>query len=103
MATQLAISDRTFRKYERGDIPIPDDKLAKIAEILEVSIDDLKSDDDRVVLHNTFLHQQGGNGVVFNHAMSESEKELYERILKEKDTVIQRQDEEIRFLKDRIR
>lgn len=102
MATQLAISERTFRKYEQGNVSIPEDKLAKIAEILEVSLEDLKSDDDRIVLNNTFQHQQGGNGVVLNQSMPESEKELYERILLEKEALIHRQEEEIRFLKDQM-
>ncbi len=103
MATQLAISERTFRKYEQGNVSIPEDKLAKIAELLEVSLEDLKSDDDRIVLNNTFQHQKGGNGVVVNQSMPETEKELYERILQEKEAIIHRQDEEIRFLKNQLK
>jgi len=102
MATQLSISDRTFRKYEHGQAPIPEEKLAKIAEILEISVEDLKSEDDRVVLYNTFQYQQGGNGVMLNQTMPENEKELYERIIQEKQATIERQQTEIRLLTEKL-
>jgi Helix-turn-helix. len=50
MALKLAVSERTYRKYEHGQTRIPFEKLAKIAEILEVSTEDLMSEDERVVL-----------------------------------------------------
>ena len=84
MALKLAISENTYRRYERNETTPDINMLEKIAQVLDKSFLDLLP--EGIVFNN--IDQKGGN---FGQYVSVSEKliEQFELRLKEKDKLIE--------------
>jgi transcriptional regulator with XRE-family HTH domain len=95
MAAKLEVSVRTYGKYESGQGAIPPEKLAAIAAIFDLPEDYLKLSDEIEMPFQTAATLEKTD----EHATVDREKSLYDRLIKEKEAVIRRQDKEIRFLK----
>jgi transcriptional regulator with XRE-family HTH domain len=98
MGEFLGKEPRSYRKYESGETPITTERLNQIAKIFKMEPEDiLKYTEDRFVQNNTF-HNQKGNGVLVQPSMTDSEKDLYERWLAEKEETIRKREEKINLL-----
>lgn len=89
VAGKLDIAQNTYSKIETSQTKLNTDVLEKIADILEVSINDLLSEEPMVVHFSGTNHGSQGNfGTIENfHA---GQIELFEKILASKDEEIAR-------------
>jgi transcriptional regulator with XRE-family HTH domain len=86
VASKLEIAQNTYSKIETNQTKLTIDTLEKIAEILEVSINDILSDESVVL--NFYGSSHGAFGSIEHfHA---GQKELYEKMLASKDDEIAR-------------
>ena len=99
MAEQLNISQPAYAKIENGTTHLTEDKLKKIAKILDVDLEKLLSNEELVFnIHNNTLKD---NSSIIKE-LNLKQNELYERLLKEKDAQIKRLEKEIDFLRGKI-
>lgn len=89
MAEKLNISLKAYQNFENGVTKIDLERLQEVAKILEVSIDDLINLEDGVYINEIKNNDVGFNNseITINHR-SEIEKELYERIISDKNIEI---------------
>ncbi len=89
VAGKLHLSQQEYSKLE-AKAEIDDDLLERIAAIFDFPIELIKSMDTNGHVENVY-QQEGNKGHVFNYELSPTEKiiELYERMLKEKDELIE--------------
>jgi len=100
MADKLHIHLKTWQKIENGITKLDVDRLKAIAEIFEMTIEDLINVEDSVYISEIKNNDVGFNNssVTINHK-SEVETQLYERMIAEKDKVIIEKDKEIEYLR----
>lgn len=97
MAEKLNISLKAYQNFENGITKLDLQRLQEVAKILEIPIEDLINADDGVYINEIKNNDVGFNNsaVTINHR-SDLEKELYEKIIKDKD-------EEIAFLRQLLK
>ena len=100
MADKLNMHLKTWQKIENGITKLDIERLQLIADVLETTIEDLINVDDSVYISAIKDNDVGFNNssVTINHK-SEEEKNLYERLIAEKDKIITDKDKEIAFLR----
>ena len=76
MANKLGVTQAAYSKYEKDDKYVNFEKLAGIAELLEIDPFKLISFDENNIFNSN--HQQGGTANVLYNNCSENEKKLYE-------------------------
>ena len=89
IASKLHLSQQEYSKIE-CKAEIDDDMLNIIAKALDFPVELIKSMDGNGHVENVY-QQEGNKGHVFNYDLSSTEKivELFERLLKEKDEIIE--------------
>jgi transcriptional regulator with XRE-family HTH domain len=92
VAQKLDISPKAYSKLENDETKLSVDRLYQIAEILEVKPEDLMNFDEKMIFYNINNHD---NGIVVNKALSDGEKNAYEKLI----THLQ---EEIVFLRKQL-
>lgn len=92
MATQLSLSQEGYSKIEADKTKVSLERIEQIAQILQIDLFDLLNFDDKYVFNN-FSNPQQRIKNIFGGQSSETEKELYERI-------IEQQKAEIEFLRN---
>lgn len=90
VAESIGVSTKTYRNMENGKAKIAVDALPKAAGALGVSVDELMKHEG-MTLHNNFRNQQGHN-IVFGQALTKSEREYFEELLRTRDTLIKDKD-----------
>jgi transcriptional regulator with XRE-family HTH domain len=103
MADKLNMHLKTWQKVENGFTKLDIDRLKEIAEIFEVSIDELINTDEGV-----FINEVSGSGIGYSNEevqithnyCSENEKALYERMIADKDKQIADKDRQIALLQN---
>lgn len=100
MADKLNMHLKTWQKVENGITKLDIERLKQIAEVLETTVEDLIKVEDSVYISAIKDNDVGFNNssVTINHK-SEEEKNLYERLIAEKDKIIADKDKEIGFLR----
>ena len=100
MAEKLDISQAAYSKMEKGDTKISQDKLNKIAEILEVNPDDITDFYNKKVL-NSFNNVKGSNNgiITYNEKDMILIRQLYEDKVALLEKLLQKSEEEIKHLK----
>lgn len=100
MAEKLDISQAAYSKMEKGDTKISQDKLNKIAEILEVNPDDITDFDNKKVL-NSFNNVKGSNNgiITYNEKDMILIRQLYEDKIALLEKLLQKSEEEVKHLK----
>lgn len=103
MADKMNMHLKTWQKIENGITKLDIERLKQIAEILETTIEDLINAEDSVYINEIKNNDIGfnNNAVTINHG-TEAEKELYERIIAEKEKIILEKDKEIAFYRGLI-
>jgi transcriptional regulator with XRE-family HTH domain len=89
VAGKLDIAQNTYSKIETNQTKLNTDILEKIADVLEVSITDLLSEEPIVLNFNGVNHGAQGKFDLIEHFHS-GQKELYEKIIASKDEEIAR-------------
>ena len=87
LAEQLGISQKAYSKIETGETKLSIDYLMKISEVLEADIIELLNSESFSIYNN--YHTHNGEGVVIKKETSEKITELYEKLLKSKDSEIE--------------
>ena len=91
MAEKLDVSQSTYARFEKDDSDLTISKLQKIAEILDIKIEDLINFSDKFIFNN-YTSNQANQGYIVNY-FSENEKKLYEdkiKLLEEKVEYLQK-------------
>jgi transcriptional regulator with XRE-family HTH domain len=90
MAERINLHLKTWQKIENGITRLDLDRLKEIADILETTVEDLINAEDGVYINEIRNNDVGFNNssVTIQHK-SELEKELYERLLNEKQNQIE--------------
>lgn len=104
VADKLHVHLKTWQKIENGITKLDIDRLIQIADILEVTIEDLINVEESVYINSIKDNDVGFNNstVTINHK-SEEEKNLYERLIAEKDKIIEEKEKEIEFLREMLK
>jgi transcriptional regulator with XRE-family HTH domain len=104
MADKLNMHLKTWQKIEHGITKLDIERLQLIAEILETTVEELINVEDSVYINAIKDNDVGFNNssVTINHK-SEEEKNLYERLISEKDNVIADKNDEIKSFKEEIK
>jgi transcriptional regulator with XRE-family HTH domain len=92
MAAQLKIQQAAYSAIETGKTDVKLSQLQKIADILEIDLAKLIGFDEKTIFNvsNDMSNNNGENqtGVIFQQTQ-QTEKELYERLLTEKQKQIE--------------
>ncbi len=100
MAEKLEISQAAYSKLEKGDLKISQDKLNKIAEILDVNLEDIKDFDNKRIL-NSYNSIKGNNSnITYSNQDIILIRKLYEDKINLLEKLVQKQEEEIKNLKN---
>ena len=100
MADKLEISQAAYSKLEKGDFKISQDKLNKIAEILDVNLEDIKDFDNKRIL-NSYNSIKGNNSnITYSNQDIILIRKLYEDKINLLEKLFQKQEEEIKNLKN---
>ena len=100
MADKLVISQAAYSKLEKGDLKISQDKLNKIAEILDVNLEDIKDFDNKRIL-NSYNSIKGNNSnITYSNQDIILIRKLYEDKINLLEKLVQKQEEEIKNLKN---
>ncbi|WP_293298406.1 helix-turn-helix transcriptional regulator [Pedobacter sp. UBA4863] len=81
MAERLGISQSNYARIESEDISLSEDRLLKIAEILDTDKESILGFDERYVF-NINNAQNSNNGIVHQYQISPEIKQLYEDKIK---------------------
>ncbi len=98
MASQLAMSQQEYSRIEKKE-EIDDDLLNKIAEVLDFPVEAIKHIESSTTIQ-TVYQQNGNSGNGFYVNANDKIVEMYERLLKEKDMVIEMQRDVIELYKN---
>lgn len=103
MADKMNMHLKTWQKIENGITKLDIERLKQIAAIFETTVEDLINVDDAVYINEIKDNDVGFNNssITINHG-TEAEKELYERIIAEKDKIIEDKNKEISFLRQQL-
>jgi transcriptional regulator with XRE-family HTH domain len=103
MAERIHLSEKAWQNIENGITRLDIERLQQIAEVLEMSMMDLVNNQETLYIHQTnndnSSPQIGDNNVV-NHY--EAEKQLYDKLLAEKDERIKFLMEELAVVKGQL-
>lgn len=80
MADKLGLSQSNYARIERNEIKISEERLQKIAEILETTAEAIKGFDENLIFNitNGQNSSYGQNPVVNNYKIDETLQKLYE-------------------------
>ena len=82
LAKLLGVTQQTVSKIEQSE-KVDDDKLQRVADALEVTIDTIKNFDEEAAIYNIQNNYDNAtNNIVYNVNPIEKIVELYERMLK---------------------
>ena len=102
MATELNISDSTYRKIENNQTNLSLERFLQIAKILDVSINELIGEKS----HRDYNQNNYEQGTFINHQEFDNyyqeNKETTNKLLNSLESAINRQQEEIQFLRAQL-
>jgi transcriptional regulator with XRE-family HTH domain len=86
VADSLGMSETGYGNIERGETEVKEKRLQQIADVLGVSTDTILNFNPDVYINSV---SNNHNGVFVNHGtVNQSEKELYQKIIEQKDNEI---------------
>lgn len=95
MMETLEVSQATYSRIETGKKEITNELLQKIADKMGMTPEEIIEEAGKTIIHIRYNKTDGNgssNGVVYNQA-SPVEKELYDKLIAEKDKQIQEKNE----------
>ena len=88
LSAEINISQKQLSRIEAGSVSPTYDLMLKIVDVLKISLNELIEFDDSLIFNNNSVNQQGGEFLAYNNTEIKQVQQLYERLLKEKDTII---------------
>lgn len=85
VSSAIGLSVQSYSKLERGETILSVERLFIIAKYLNISPADILGFVNQQVFNNNPHQQQGGSYIAYNSTEIEYVKNLYERLLAEKD------------------
>jgi transcriptional regulator with XRE-family HTH domain len=101
VAQKLGITQESYSRIEANRAALTLQRLDKISEVLEVSVFELMSFDEKNVFFNSSETQNNTSIGVFQE--SQSEKKLYERLIEELKKQLERVQQDNDFLKELVK
>lgn len=103
MADKMSIAPNTYGKIERGETKLTLAKLEQIAEIFDIDVVELINNEDKIsyqITHNG----TGTNAFNIGNEAKEliAENEKLQIIIRHKDEMLEKQQQEIELLRDMI-
>lgn len=89
LAQKLGLTTRAYSKIETEETQLTISRLNEISLILNITPQEILGFDKNLIFNNNPVNQQGGRYIAYNNTEIEQIKELYERLLTEKDKRIQ--------------
>ena len=92
MAKELGISQSNYARIEKDEVRVNEERLKKIAEILNTTVENIRGFDEKVVFN--FHEVRDCNNGIHNYQISPEIKQLYEdkiRLLEEKVKLLEEQ------------
>jgi transcriptional regulator with XRE-family HTH domain len=101
LASKLGISQSNYARIEKEEVKINDERLSQIAEILEVTKENITNLDDNIFFNitNSENFAAGQNCTVNNYQISPEIQKLYEDKIKLLEEIISIQKKELKILK----
>lgn len=87
LAQKIGVSQKAYSKLEKNEIKLTVEALMRISDALEIPVQYFFEDGDRHNI-NDFSSRSGGDNVLYKTVQHEKITELYEKLLKAKDAVI---------------
>lgn len=104
MADKLHIHVKTWQKIENGITRLDLERLKQIANVYDIPVEDLINTDDSIYISEIKDNKVGfNNSYVTIQDKSENETKLYEKLLEEKDRMIDMQSKLIAELEEKLR
>lgn len=102
LALKLGISQSNYARIEKEEVNISDERLSQIAEILEVTKENITNLDENIFFNITNSQNFAAinNCIVNNYQISPEIQKLYEDKIKLLEDIIAIQKDEIKILKD---
>lgn len=97
IATQIGVSESTYRRYEQGKTKIDIKVIDKIAEIFGIDYNDLLGEDN-----NTILQTKDEHSIDINQDIPKKNDAHTQKLIEQFEARIQDLKEEIEILKDEI-
>jgi transcriptional regulator with XRE-family HTH domain len=98
LAETLGLTQSTLARIEQGKAKLAASLLPDVCKTLEVELEDIFTSEKVCIENNTFNDSSMLNGYVGKLIVDQ--KELYEKLLAEKDRVIALLEERLAFIKD---
>ncbi len=92
MAEQLGIAQNSYSRYENPDTDLKPDLLQQIADILEVTPEQIAGFDEKVVLNNPTFHQ-GSTGLNYGTMNHYSIDPKIEKLYEDQIALLKKQNE----------
>lgn len=91
MAQRVNLSLRAWQKIENGSTKLDIERLNQIAEILETSLIDMINADESIYVHQEIAKNENiyNKEVTIHNAISESERDLFNKVIRDKDKEIE--------------
>ncbi len=102
MADKLSMSLRSYQGLECGETKLDIERLERIAEILELNIEELLQQEG-VIIHQEIRDNGRGSassGDIYNNY--EGDIKVWEKLVTSKDSEIQILKDEIKYLKEKV-
>jgi len=88
VATQLGISTRAYSRIETGETQLTINRLSDISRILGVQPQEILGFDKNMIFNNNPTNSKVNHYTAYNNTEIEQVKQLYEKLLEEKERVI---------------
>ncbi len=85
----IGVSQKQLSRIENGEVSVTIEILRKVAIELAIELDLILSFNSKYIFNNNSVSQTGGEFKAFNLTAIDDVVNLYERLLKEKDEIIQ--------------
>ena len=102
VANILNINQKTYSNLESGKTKLTLDRVQQLAEFYHVKPEYFLANELPIINYNTGEKSNSNSGYIKNYINEKSEDSLYERLLTEKDQIIQEKNHQIALLKDII-
>lgn len=103
IAEKLSMTHQGYLKIENNSVDVNTEKLAKIAQVLEIELGDLFNFDEKAALSNFFNNtnnnQEVNNTLFALHETPDITVALYEKLIAEKDVMLADKNAEILYLR----
>jgi transcriptional regulator with XRE-family HTH domain len=88
VAAKLAMSQNNYSKIELGEVKVNTDVLERIAEVFDLKPEDVLTFDEKYIFNNHNSLYDNSNMINVQTGFADKERELYEALLREKDSKI---------------